>query len=254
MATTLSTNQTGFRPASSLKIFFRKSLNLIGYEKKISGTTRIVFLFKAFVIKLPRIQFRRGIKGFLAYHQEGLKTVYKLGYKKYRAIEKRRREIYREYLEQIKGIPKYQIDNTYQKFLFDGIMSNYHEFVFSLSGEENSFATPTYFSFFGSLNIQKRGKEFRMGYDEFRFRLERILKTAGILDTCEYWNDSHTMNNPRNFCQNEQGKLCILDYGNIRLHNFLKEYGRLIQDNFIFPNRRIRLHQILLKKKIKRKH
>lgn len=50
MATTLSTNQTGFRPASSLKIFFRKSLNLIGYEKKISGTTRIVFLFKAFVI------------------------------------------------------------------------------------------------------------------------------------------------------------------------------------------------------------
>lgn len=236
MATKLSVTQKGFWPVRSLKIFFQRSLNLIGYEKKISGTTRIAFLFKTFVIKLPRIRLRQGINGFLAYHQEGLKIIWKLGYKKYRAIEKRRREIYREYLEQIKGIPKYQIDNTYQKFLFDGIMSNYHEFVFSLSGEENSFALPTCFSFFGLLNIQKRGQEFEMSHEEFRFRLERILKNAGILDTCEYWNDSHTMNNPRNFCRDKQGKLYILDYGNIRLHKFLREYGRLIQDNFVFSN------------------
>ncbi|MEI7620121.1 MAG: hypothetical protein WCJ57_00950 [Candidatus Falkowbacteria bacterium] len=202
--------------------------------KKILGTTRKVFLFENFVIKFPRILVRKGVDRFFSYYYEGLKSINRLGYKKYKTLKKRHEDIFREYYQEVENISKYQMDNTCQKFLFDGLMSNWHEFIFSIKNRKNTFTTPTYFSFFGLINIQKRGKEFEMSNDEFKIRLEKILEEEGILDDCDYWKDSHTMNNPKNFCQDEDGKLRVLDYGNIRMHNFLKEYGKLIQEKFIF--------------------
>lgn len=202
--------------------------------KKISGTTRKVFLFKNFVIKFPRILAKKGFNRFFSHCCENLKTFKRLGCKKYRELKKRYRDIRKECSEGTEKIFKYQMENTHQKFLFNGLMSNWHEFIFSIKNRKNTFITRTYFSFFGLINIQKRGKEFEMDPSEFKLKIEDILRVAGILDDCDYWKDSHTMNNPKNFCKDKNGKLRILDYGNIRMHKFLKEHGKLIQNNFIF--------------------
>jgi len=203
--------------------------------KTKSGTSRIVFLFGNFVIKLPRIMIIKGFKQLFSNFRRERNYFLQHGYKEYRERGKRYREmglrLKNDYLIQGKKYPKkYQRtgEATPQKFWFYGIISNWQEYLF-YQKNKLEILVPTYFSFFGLINIQKRGPELEIGGFVFEGYLLKILGD----DKDDFLCDNHTLSNPKNFCQDKSGKLAIFDYGNSMIHDFLKKHGQTIREKLI---------------------
>lgn len=205
------------------------------------GTTRIVLVFDRFVIKVSIIKLVEALRELYCGHLFLWLSVRKYGLKGYykkRLIAKREeikeRESYRLKRSKELGLevipPKRRGPFNVEQSLFSGITSNWNEYAFYRE-TKNSFLMPTYFSFFGLINIQKKGEIIDFwGYRElFDY----------ICDNSQNRNqpfcDSHTFTEIGNFCL-DQGKLRISDYGDRQVHNFLRLNGDNLFNNFIRPS------------------
>jgi len=124
-----------------------------------------------------------------------------------------------------------------RRFFFNGIISNWVEFVFYRENKHLLLLAPVYLSFFGLLNVQKYYKPIEI--NEVNLWCQFIdLTDVGI------FKHSHTFGNPKNFGY-DNGKLKILDYGSKRVQEFLIEYSEIIYSGFKFSYSRFeRLEQI----------
>ena len=77
--------------------------------------------------------------------------------------------------------------------LFGGLAANWNEFLF-YSKTNNPFLQPTYFSFFGLLNVQLLGEKCSL--DESMFWNQLYELTDGRVR-----DDMHHFSNPDNFCR-----------------------------------------------------
>jgi len=115
--------------------------------------------------------------------------------------------------------------------LFRGITDNWNEFQFYLR-TRHPFVIPTYFSFFGLLNIQRAGEKLNKVTQEnlipqlFRLAVKYSGWVGSVLT-----GDGHHWETPANFCF-WQGKLRILDYGSQHTQELIIAYGRRIQEDF----------------------
>ena len=165
--------------------------------KTVKGTTRIIIIFKNFVVKLPIIHFRRAIRSIWVNFRRG-------------------------YLLECLSWDIYALFSP-RRLLFRGILENWREFCYYFRSR-SPFLVPTYFSLFGIINFQKRGEKTKNEYENLWHQLYYI--TNGEIRV-----DSHTFENSDNFCD-EDGNLMIVDYGNIRIHGVLDKYGNKIFKDF----------------------
>ncbi|MFC1651895.1 hypothetical protein ACFL24_01925 [Patescibacteria group bacterium] len=101
----------------------------------------------------------------------------------------------------------------------DGIKNNWGEFLFYWM-TRHRFLQPTYFSFFGLLNLQLTGKEFTIEPENhFWFQLADIAGSGNHLIP-----DAHHLININNFCWSKKG-LRILDYGSLKTQAMVIIYG-----------------------------
>lgn len=114
---------------------------------------------------------------------------------------------------------------TFQRLLLRGLFDNLMEYYFYLTNN-SQFLAPTYFSFFGLLNIQKAGSSIKTDHLNFKRQMRYLTNWD-----CE--NDGHTFANTNNFCI-INCKLVIVDYGSIKTQQVLKNYGNIIAENFDF--------------------
>ena len=170
------------------------------------GHTRTVIIFENFVVKLPRIHFRRALGS--------LWRSFRGGY--------------------LSKCLKYDIEvySSPRRLLFRGILENWREFRF-YHRSRSRFLVPTYFSLFGMLNIQKRGNRTKIKDVNLWCQLCEMTNN-------EVWADGHTFSNANNFCDDD-GKLMMVDYGNARIHDVLDKYGDKIFKDFdlayVYANR-----------------
>lgn len=164
--------------------------------KIAKGNYRIVIVANRFVIKLARIRFKSGIKCMIHEIKHGRFLKYYKDDTLYHACSKTN--------------------------FFGGIISNWQEYRFYRQ-TKLPILMPTYFSFFGLFNIQKRGLILDMSYRDLWPQLYTL--TNG-----EVFDDSHAFENPANFCL-ENGKLVMIDYSK-RARNVLIKYGEKIQQEF----------------------
>lgn len=168
----------------------------------VRGSYRIIFVFRTFVIKFPRIFPCKAIKSIWTNALKGRVFLSKC----------LRRDIYGYLLGP-------------RTFLFRGLLENSREFYFFCK-YQSQFLLPTYFSLFGLLNIQKKGKK------EVETDLRKILWSQMVQITeGEVWKDEHHFSNPKNFC-NENGKLKIMDYGSPYAQGVLEKYADKIYEEF----------------------
>jgi len=110
-----------------------------------------------------------------------------------------------------------------RRLLFKAIADNWGEFYFFLK-TRHLFVQPTYFSFFGFFNIQKRGEHCNISCTDIWCQLHEL--TDGMV-----WKDSHHFAEPKNFCL-DKGKLKIVDYGDPEVQEVITKYGMKIFDEF----------------------
>ena len=116
------------------------------------------------------------------------------------------------------------VSATFKNFLLKGIAENWFEYRFYIR-TKHPFCVPTYFSLLGLLNIQR-------------------LVTISQLDSTDFWcqfvdltnkmvsdKSEHHWTEPENFTL-ENKRLQILDYGDPKVQEVIKEYGQKILDNF----------------------
>lgn len=114
--------------------------------------------------------------------------------------------------------------------IFGGMMANWNEFIFFIK-TRNSFLLPTYFSFFGLVNIQKRGQALDWTEDNFFVFLQENSQEKD-----QIFIDTHSFDNPRNFCL-DNSKLKMIDYGSRHCRSFIMENWEQIQNNFPRPSK-----------------
>lgn len=175
--------------------------------QRIIGSDRIVFVFSTIVIKFPRIYFRstfKSTKSFLRFY----------GFIKFFRVYFRKCGYY-----------------EYKRNLLAGIIENWGEYIFFLRNRKLYFLVPTYFSFFGFMNIQKRGKAFSIADYDFINLLAEATEDAKEI----FGNASalHTFSNHMNFCIDENFKIRILDYSDKTIHYFIIQKGENLCKNFI---------------------
>ena len=107
------------------------------------GTTRIVIIFRKFVIKIAKIQPLKAFK--IALFWKGTKFWKQL-------------------------IRNYKYSLTIQHFLMIGIVNNWQEFIFCRK-YYSKFLVPTYFSLLGLVNIQKTGKKIEIKIENLKFKM-----------------------------------------------------------------------------------
>jgi hypothetical protein len=173
-----------------------------------NGSTRLVVIFKNFVIKIPKVYWRRILKVvlyrnpkyfFLSVKKHGFKRHYLIWLiQKRESLKNGKKYIVKEserlHLQVI--FPKaYEINWNLSFLFFSGVMANWNEFIFYRRAK-NPFVMPTYFSFLGLINIQKRGKKIDFWGQGEVWRY--------VCKNCEYPNqpfcDSHTFIEIGNFC------------------------------------------------------
>ena len=144
------------------------------------GATRFVVLVGNVAIKFPRL---RPLRPFV------------------RLLEiLRKKEGVRDNLEKY---DKSIVIATLQ-YLFSGVVTNYWEHRFYKENSNISILVPTYYSFFGLLNVQKRGKPID---DSSRSKWETVqakLADKGLLP--------HDLFEEKNCCTID-GKIQLFDYG-----------------------------------------
>lgn len=210
------------------------------------GTTRYVFIFKNIVIKVARIRL---ILAFVFFFTVKLKTFYRRikrcgirGYiretkivklhhlkDKMENVEDLKK---RSELMQIKLYPKkkYEIKDTIENYLLGGIMENLQEWKYYRKNK-NIFTAPTIFSFFGLINVQKRG-------DRITF-WNTVQVWKYILGNSQNEHQPfcgfHTFFNVNNFGL-FNGHLKIVDYGSRHIEEFLNLNGEKLYNNFKAPD------------------
>jgi len=164
------------------------------------GEKRIVFIFPKmhFAVKLPIIHL------FLAI---------KFGYAKTGRWN---------HLKKYLGYPM-EAMGGFKWFLFRGLSSNWNEICFYLK-TRNLFLQPTYFSFFGLLNIQRCDDPCELKSHDLWAQLREL--TEGRVS-----EDEHHFDNPDNFCFRDK-KLRMIDYGSKRSHGVLLKYSEKIMGSF----------------------
>ena len=165
------------------------------------GQTRIVLIIgNWFVIKLPIIYLRAGLNNAFGSIKRGHFISHEI--KKY----------------------NYLISGSVKRYLLAGLINNWKEFRF-YKKSKLPILMPTYFSFFGLFNIQKAGQPISIKSVDLWCQLYGL--TNGRI-----FDDSHTFNDPTNFCI-ERGRLKIIDYGE-EVHAVLTKYGYKIFNEFDF--------------------
>lgn len=154
------------------------------------GGTRIVLLFKDFVIKIPRIHILYPIKYFL------FKDYYRRNTKK--CLE----------LNSLQDIIRY---------IFCGFLSNRLEFKFSLENPDHPLIVKSLGLFFGLLIIQKRGNTISKKDKKLTFLFSKFKKFGCTNDDLFEWC---------NFCF-LYNKPMLVDYGNIETIIFLNNNKNL---------------------------
>ena len=157
------------------------------------GKGRTVLVFRGFVVKLAMIHPLLAVKTVFRYASKG-------------------------YLLECLKWDTYAIGSP-RRLLLRGITENWREFILYCQCR-SPFLMPTYLSLFGLLNIQKAGCILTDDDVDPWSQLFEITN-GGILD------DRHTFEATGNFCI-ENGKLRIVDYGSIRAHRVLRQYGNKI--------------------------
>lgn len=208
--------------------------------EKALGSTRRVFVFKNIVIKFARIRFKKGIKG-LTYYWYFYTKIRITNPKRYFEIKESRKKRHAEFeqyrLEQEKDIKmkilfikRYEQNGSPAQMFFSGIMANLQEYKFYRKNK-NLFVMPTYFTFFGLFNIQKRGTkiDFWENKDVWSYLLKNIQNYG------QAFQDGHTLSEIENYCLDD-GFLKIVDYGSRRLEPFLLLHGENLFYNFKAPD------------------
>jgi hypothetical protein len=208
------------------------------------GDTRRVFVFKNIVIKCARIYWYKALKNTTKTKKLYFKLFLELGSKEYflrirTSKEKRLRDRIqwekdlkeKEKKEgmRIPEVKRYECYGTTAICLMEGVMANIQEWRFYRK-TKHAFVMPTYFSFFGLFNIQKRGQEinFWKGVDVWHYIHQHVQNHA------QPFCDGHTLAEIYNFCLDD-GHLKIVDYGSRRLEPFIEINGQRLYDNFKPP-------------------
>jgi hypothetical protein len=108
--------------------------------------------------------------------------------------------------------------------MFKGLIDNWQEYLFYRE-TRHVFIQPTYFSFFGLVNIQKYGYPEKIRYDAL------LRHFCEIVDSQILVNDGHHFADWRNFSF-ESGKIKILDYGSLKTRAIIAEHGEKIYTTF----------------------
>ena len=111
----------------------------------------------------------------------------------------------------------------FRGLLFKGLAANWSEFWFYWQ-TRNRFLQPTYFSFFGLLNIQRFGTPCSLKGADLWCQLHEMTNR-------KVWDDSHHFAEPSNFCLID-GKLRMLDYGSPASRGVVTLYGEKIFELF----------------------
>jgi len=110
-----------------------------------------------------------------------------------------------------------------RRYLFKGILDNLREFYFYFK-TRHPFLIPTYFSFFGFLNIQKLGDSCETKGNDLYCQLYELTDQEAM-------KDIHHFDNDRNFSL-INGKLKALDYGEPETQKIILKYGIKIHQEF----------------------
>ena len=208
--------------------------------KKIIGTTRVVFVGKMLVFKFPRINLREiksllmsEISLFFEYSKrDGFKNHLIRSIKNRKELSQHLRMSKKKNISRgLKTLPHRRYEFVALNVeMFGGLMANWSEFVFFVK-TRNKFLLPTYFSFFGLINIQKRENVLNWKDGDFFVFLQNNSK---IKD--QIFVDAHSFDNPQNFCL-DHGKLKMIDYGSRHCRSFILENWEQIQNNFPRPSK-----------------
>ncbi len=165
----------------------------------LTGDTRHVVVFPTlgFVLKFPRIYVRSAV---LVLWRMVMRGAF-------------RRQLYHEvriFTVDSMGSLKWQ--------LFRGLRDNWSEFRFYLT-TTHPILTPTFFSAFGFVNVQRFGEPIRESpYDQ----CAKVMGSEAI-------SDAHHLENPNNFSRH-QGKFRVLDYGSPKTQAWIIRHGYVIYD------------------------
>ncbi|GEM_PF-3221831 len=113
----------------------------------------------------------------------------------------------------------YDKHNVFWYWVLSGIMANLNEFWYYQT-TYNKFCVPTYFTFLGIINIQKRTKSI----PEDIFIVYKYIEENRVSKN-EILYDHHTLFENENYGLNN-GKLQLRDYGNYHCNPFLKFNGK----------------------------
>ncbi len=178
-----------------------------------ASTTRSVILVHPLKIalKFPRFDF-----------WSGMKTIFKwVNYSYYVYIRRDKlqmKNLRYELKWGVGGPVDIQYSLSYR--WFRGIMANINEMRFCWGNIRNPFMIPTYFSFFGLMNIQP----LIVPIPELGCKLHE--KFIMIIDQhTEMFEDNHAWED-RNFTIRKDGTVAVYDYGSSRAFPMVKKYGR----------------------------
>ena len=171
------------------------------------GRSRLVLVFPKFgvVIKFPDFHFRRIPRMIKIRFKEG-------GWK-----------FFWETLKHEFNYFTMETSGSLKRELFLGLVANWNEFYLYWK-TKSPFLQPTYFSFFGFLNIQKYGESCLIDPIDLWYQLL-------VLTDNKVFDDGHHFSNPKNFLISN-GKLQMIDYGNPSVNNVVIQYGKKIFELF----------------------
>jgi hypothetical protein len=163
------------------------------------GDYRYVLVFQNFVVKFPRIYLLNAIKNVW--------------------IQIKRRQL-RWYLKKF----KYGSSFSVLRMLFKGILDNWQECLF-YKKTHYGFLMPTYYSFFGLVNIQARGQSWDQEDLHYRNLLSEITND-------DVYDDAHGFLHANNYGFHF-GRLKMFDYGGRRVIKVITKYGKVLERKFI---------------------
>ena len=200
-------------------------------------TTRRVFIFKHVVIKVAVFDWTKifGSWKFQILKEIILIKKHKLNYLSEKKKERKEQKVYlleKCYQWGLEVIPYKKYEKCFSPwyYLLVGILANINERRF-YKKTKNPFVMPTYFSFLGFVNIQKRGRkiEFWDDSDVFSFLCQNSANRS------QPYADGHALAEIENFVIDDDDHLKLVDYGNRQVCPFLEMNGENLYNNFKLP-------------------
>ncbi len=155
------------------------------------GTSRIVFVFEDFVVKLPWLNIVRAIKSLFNDTKSGVLN------------------------NKIKSKVKYPTLIAWLIIPIHVLCSNLREYAFYKKYKHEKVLMPTKAFLFGNIIIQPRGAVLSKRMERWK-KFYRKIKETGVVDK--------DLENPRNFSI-FMGKIVMHDYGNYETQHFLVNQG-----------------------------